>query len=802
MLKYKINGVKSEIYYEMVDTDTIAYTDENKDTILVNCPNHRISDGSVVRFKRNGDNGTAEKERIATYVDKDNFTVEALPPHEIKFNNIKIESIATGFDENHELVYRDAYVLELPDEEQFITMHTYDSVRTSISTDYYSNDEYDNSYKCAGDEIEFNGLVYKTDDEELDEYNRYIFPNDPNECLNYKEIDIIFFNEYLQRECVVTGGIMAVDSYGYDDNTRVMFFYDRGSEKETLLRYIMTNMDTITLTTADKRFYHEVDSVLSFITSYWNGGLLSYIERKVGDYRLTIPISSIFSNDTRLDDIQQQFIANKIDESIEEPIDFEKKRFEPVRYMYGDGTDEEMFSDNSFSGISEIVFNLHFRERYDDPDEGKEWTISDFDGWNNYFIGEDQSHNPILVPKQGVEITDADVLRYLNFTDSDVYFKKNKLKKSFIRLSFYDSPNRGTQVLQYYSTIFFDTGDAFSNYIKAKAENNDIGGSEDMDDESILYVSDEHADNKDLRLCARFRTWCNKNMAHSSDGFYAYLFPSLIEGTLPSDLYLKIEFNHAKYGRTIPFILPTYNDSENTNRILPINPTNPSESEGHYFPIHYMKINSETGEYSEVDFKRALDDMYIKVKIKYDEKNNRYVWFLPRPKMDYEENTQLVFNLFEPRLNGYEKLPSDTRYDNIPSSAIDKYKLNITLNKVENCQMNDFNFIVIKDGESICQRIIKSETGDGVCASCENEFDYTSNIAKLNFLFELSNSMNNGIATVYYHNATENKNIVLGSKNLHGRYSTEIVCDIDLPELIENDPLTDNGTLNIIVECK
>lgn len=802
MLRININGSKSEISYDMMDVSGITYTDEEKKQITVTCNNHRLTDGSVVRFTRQGQSADAHGNRTVSIVDKDTFVVDSFEPYEIMFEGMRIEEVATGFDAQGEPVYRSAFVLDLPEYIQFITTHDfqYEYQDHAIGMDYYDNDEDDESYKCPGDVILFNGLVYKTNENALDEHNRYIFPNDPSECLNYKEIGIIFYNEYLQRECVVNGGIMFVDGYGNDIIEHVYFFCERGSEDDAMLRYVMTNIPFITLRTTDNRFYKETNGEIEFIVNP-QGIQESYIEKKVGDYRISIPIDSEITNDARTEDIHQQFLTNKIDGNINNIVDYEKRQFEPVRYNYDSGGhDEYNFSDNSFTTIDEIVFNLHFRERYDNPDEGKEWATSDIDGWNNYYIGKNQSGNAILVPKQllktaddkSLEITDADVLKYLNFTDGDVYFQKSKLKKSFLRLLFYDSPDRGKQVLQYYSTIFFDTGDAFSKYVKAKSEEKDGEEHDGISDESTYYVSDEHANNKDLRLCARFKTWSNKSMKHSSDGFYAYLYPSLIEGTLPSDLFLKIEFNHAKYGRTIPFILPTYeyifNSAEiRKRRTLPIDPTNPSESGGNYFPVHYMKYNPETEQYSEVDFQRALDDMYINVKIKYDEDNNRYVWFFPRPKMNYESNTQIVLNLFEPRLNGYEKLPSQTVYDDIPSSGITSYNLNIILIKEGNTAVDDFNFTASRDGEIICQRLVKRDMKKTECQI--QDIEYKSNVAMLNFFFEMTNSMNHTSVKIL-----SNDN-VLAKKNLNGKYNGELTCNIDLPSMIKDN------TLNINVIC-
>ena len=46
----------------------------------------------------------------------------------------------------------------------------------------------------------------------------------------------------------------------------------------------------------------------------------------------------------------------------------------------------------------------------------------------------------------------------------------------------------------------------------------------------------------------------------SSEGFYLYIWKDN-STPLPQDLYMKVEFNHAGYGRTIPFMMP-YWDSK------------------------------------------------------------------------------------------------------------------------------------------------------------------------------------------------------------------------------------------------
>ena len=82
------------------------------------------------------------------------------------------------------------------------------------------------------------------------------------------------------------------------------------------------------------------------------------------------------------------------------------------------------------------------------------WETDDNGYWNNYIL---RSDHKALEPTYKNYNIYGDLLGYLGFTDDDVYYQKDALKKSFLRLSFYDSPNRETQKLLYYYTIYFDT---------------------------------------------------------------------------------------------------------------------------------------------------------------------------------------------------------------------------------------------------------------------------------------------------------------------------------------------------------
>ena len=738
MLRFKVNGRDSEISYKMLNVSELTYTDDKREVINVNCPKHEMLDNDVVRFTRESDSGDFNEMVNVTIVDQDNFTINAFPNYKIIYSAITLESIATGFDDYGNVVSRPAFVVYLDGDNQIATTHAFSEIDAVIYNEYYDGTE-DGAYKCVGDYVYYNGLVYQIGENGIGSDGKYHFSNNPSESSNYKNVELTYFNRARQKYLTVSGGVILVNEQGEDDTSKIYFFYEDGrrdkelidrTDEYALLSYMMVNSPDIEITSRDNRFYDiNGNGNLDFI--YDDRGVqLSYIEREMGSYRLSLPISETFSTKASLDYAHENLLNEVAEENIKPAIDYEKRIFEPVRYEYGSGTDQVNFKDNNFSEISEIVFNLHFRERHDYPEEDKEWVSDDTDIWNGYYTKKDGDKYTVLVRESGLTDSDADNLLNLHFTDGDVYFQRNKLRKSFLRLLFYDSPDRRNQVLQFYSTVFYDSGDAFTKYVAARSiqdRESYYGISED----ETTYVSNEHLRDgrKDLRLCASFSVKDKNDMLHCSDGFYVYMFPSVLEGTLPTDMYLKVEFNHAKYGRTIPFTLPSYKDG---NKILPLNPSKASivGSNKYYFPVHYMNYNDVTEQYSEVDYQRALNDMYIKVKVKYDDSKNRYVWFLPRPKQTFEETGQIVFNLFEPRLNGYEKLPEDTRYDEIPEELPTGATVTTTLTNTTNFTMW---FGLKKNGVNIITYNLPTGVNSTNPVNATTEIDIES--ADMNFTF-------------------------------------------------------------------
>ena len=277
-----------------------------------------------------------------------------------------------------------------------------------------------------------------------------------------------------------------------------------------------------------------------------------------------IPLFSKFSTDLNQEtDVRDNFTKVEVKKSINPVNDMEKDVYSPV--IIGDG-------DNKI--VTEIRFNLHFREH-----RGEDWKVKSDSYWNGTY--KDQGQLKLMKASSDENYAyfscsdkskQSDLLSYLGFTDADVKYRKNKLKKSFLRLSFYDSMQPTNQNLIAYSTIFIDTGNLYGKYMR-NFENDDVKYSRNDDDgvvkRSLIggrvnrepYGFDQNADSayiESLRLSSQFVVKDKYLSDSSSEGFYLYLWKSM-ETTEPSDIYMKVEFNHAGYGRTIPFMMP-FND--------------------------------------------------------------------------------------------------------------------------------------------------------------------------------------------------------------------------------------------------
>jgi len=290
-------------------------------------------------------------------------------------------------------------------------------------------------------------------------------------------------------------------------------------------------------------------------------------------YSVTLGLSGDMNESTlgNEDYFSEQFSENIEETLIPEFIDMERVKYVPYGRRY------------TGHPLTSITIYPHFRQRAIIDEENNTNTQSTsgnmyYDGWyvdsdnynaywNGYYgNGSVESINE-FVDASGKT---SDLIGFLNFTDNDIYYRKNKVSKSFFRFSFYNSTDPIEQKLLYYSTVFIDSGELLSKFLKQSAfiqdslgENviiNDINLDEDGNckNENVKVVFCENK-NVGARIDSTIAITNEYERSRSSEGFNLYLFADDVpEGNEGKTIYMKIEFNHAGNGKTIPMIvLPT-----------------------------------------------------------------------------------------------------------------------------------------------------------------------------------------------------------------------------------------------------
>ena len=418
---------------------------------------------------------------------------------------------------------------------------------------------------------------------------------------------------------------------------------------------------------------------------------------------INVPILLSNYNGTNL---HQEFVVDNMFFDVEEQkainpsIDMEKDIYYPITII---GTDDEITevdaevtsTDGSHvtvkvTEVDEIIFDLHFRTRTLDDWKvvsdnnitysDNEITEDDAEDENNdNEVSDNLDNNKVRAVKCNYNILDyydwskengselipqihdeyvskfakyqpSDLLYFLGFTDDDIFYQKNKVGKSFLRLSFYNGKNPNTSDLLYTSTIFMNEGSLYKKFL-----DNSQGGGKYMSvkevenvnkriKNTIISVSydtyEEHTKDDDdviigkftcdesKRLSSRFTI---KNMfecAESSEGFYLYLFKNFSQGLREQTIYMRVQFNHAGVGKTINFTQP-FKEDENKNKSMLTFPDD----------IDILK--------SGCTLNKLYENLFIEIKVKYDFDLRKFVYYLPSWLVDANNLNQMHFNLYE-----------------------------------------------------------------------------------------------------------------------------------------------------------
>ena len=351
-------------------------------------------------------------------------------------------------------------------------------------------------------------------------------------------------------------------------------------------------------------------------SAYWNTniGLSSQSnEKQLGSY----------------DDLSASFIKDIEKSLVPEIIDMEKVKYSPMICVDA--------VEGVFHIATSITFDFHFRERKkieSDEERLKNTSITSgnvyCDGWyinpdsadTTWWNGMDYSESAFSQTKFNKFLADSgeisDLLGYLNFTDNDVFYRKKKVSKTFIRLLFYNSKDPIEQKLLYYSTIFLDSTKLYSKYVKQLMYMEDEGLLSEMKNLNTAVVSCSGGTRVDTEIVVTNEF----DRTKSAEGFNIYLFAEDTNFGLDENgektIYMKVEFNHAGNGKTIPMI------------------SWPKNGDGDYIPLTIDNF---------------IENLYIPIKIGYT--NDRYIYYIPDAYKN--ENGDIKLVLFEPKLDFDEK---------------------------------------------------------------------------------------------------------------------------------------------------
>ena len=372
------------------------------------------------------------------------------------------------------------------------------------------------------------------------------------------------------------------------------------------------------------------------------------ITNGTGGVNFEIPLSNDFATGLQQNDsLSSNYLGEIKNSSINKIVDYEKYLFYPaylnnldISFRYDSFVDDKgklQLKQSPFNGnlddyacdVNKIIFNLYLKRReHDDNNNYGSWESSDEYYWNRWNGEKTKPDGEKTMDDELSTKNNGDLLGCLGFDDDDVLYQKNNLKKSFLRISIYDSPYRQTQKLLYYSTLFFDTNKLYEKYT------NLVNNYKTTDTDRVYQY--QGLDSKDTdKLTATFTCTSKNDNTASSDGFYLYLFKNVVDRNKTTRLYMKIEFNNAKYGKTI--VLTNPREAGLTNSQITLEDDN--------FPTDYEITGNEDNSY--VDIAKFYNDLYVPIFVRYNNKKNRYEWYIA----ENNENECITINLYEPRIN-------------------------------------------------------------------------------------------------------------------------------------------------------
>lgn len=600
MLRIKLNRNKTRIEYEDIRISGEPSISENGDTLRI--PTETVintSHNPFVHFVREDGTIYFHDSRPVVSVNKENeIYVDIEPFKDIPVGISSVEKIELKkfpgdylrsflrirLSSNHNnTVYRDypiSETMESPEE---------------FSTEFFPK-------RCRGDYFLYSGILYRI----ATVYNGVykFFDIGP---VNLKQNLIIHSGDF--EEGVKTISCLVPVNANGDDVLDELLWEISGSGSD-VMEALLNNRYSMVLI-EDNRFYDkgENDDSGRTLISKRLGTRFCF---ENGNLRVSVPIAEDFATNAFAEDAFNSFAESRKNVAVNEIVDYEKMKFTPC-YRGSNG---------KIQLYSSIRFNINLRDRKGSED----WTVNE----ENYWFAYNTISQSGRLKKTNKNVNGADIISSLDFEDNDIYYQKNKVKNTFLRVSFYNSNDRKTQQLLYSTKLYLNSGRLYGKYIK-DVENRPESKGMVVDDwglgENGLYV--------DFTCSSSYDT------GNTSEGFYLYLFPSNLDKETGGTIYMKAELNNSKYGYTIPLTLPMKRES---GKFKTIGPTSAD------FPIHYLKKKDEM---IYPDMAGIRRDTFIPVSI--FSQDNKYYWEFD-VDFDGEDSDDLVITLFEPRINGTETI--------------------------------------------------------------------------------------------------------------------------------------------------
>lgn len=609
MLRYQINKRQIQSQRELLETESIEMIDFHSlnDKCLIICyyPAHKkynFKEGQDLNIQVNCEINNNNDLNSTTYTYKNSY----------KLLKVNTEKGLFTFQVDK---YYDLELVSLNRESIVFTVTEYVQNQTYLVKGHYYtfNGKY---YRCIKS---YNTAIDKSIEELVGSYFEEYNPNEERWFLYFNESHLFNPNVENENKNIIiyvefaytndngdTLNGLAKLNCRYENPYELSYAYDSNDATAATAAYLRSvvftneeqteeNDNTIGNISGLKVYRETPYFQRDGLTITNTNNIFIYIDNPL--YHIPIPLSTNFETNTYQSDIlNEQYIDYEKNSSINRITDMEKDVYHPVIWNseigdYVDGINKE---------VEKIVFNLHFRQH-----RGEDWLVEPDTYWNGCYV--DTNDNKVKFIDEITEYSDvnyfsykqinngenedirrskqSDLLTYLGFENADVRYQKNKLSRSFIRIMFYDSMNPGNQNLLYYSTIFVDAGNLFGKYIKyiedspyrsviyemngttetinaEESQSNLVGIKVDREPNGDLLKDEDDVafDNIDqveeLRLSCQFTVQDKFQSNASSDGFYLYLWKDNETGVIPTDIYMKVEFNHAGYGRTIPFMMP------------------------------------------------------------------------------------------------------------------------------------------------------------------------------------------------------------------------------------------------------